>query len=467
MSDLWRAARRSLLRLRDKKRIWENVQMTEQDSITGANDSEANHPDAFAKHLGMFIEPEGSHLIERTRALGEWVRQRTELSTWPYARALDQAPGAMTRIKSQNGITVEGYNFGSQDYLGLSQHPAVRDAAMSALREFGPHAAASPMLQGNTTLSRRLEQEIAELVNMDHVLLFPTGWAAGFGAIVGLVRSNDHIVIDQLAHSCLMQGARAATANIRFFHHNDIDDVRKKLRRIRAKDAVNAILVVSEGLFSMDSDSPDIAGLQDACNEYGAVLMVDVAHDLGAQGPGGTGQIGVQKMLGKVDIVMGSFSKTFSSNGGFVAAHDLSVKQFLGIYGGSHTYSNAISPVQCGVVAEALRIVRSAEGDELRARSKANIHKLRGEFALKGIECLGAPSNVVPVTVGDEKLAKWTSHYLEMNGLIANLVEYPAVARNRARFRFQVMASHTEDQIESAIEIFCRSMDAAQKKVSA
>src|SRR6185295_2735408 len=205
----------------------EGSNMLEQDTLISPNQS-----DAFRKHLGMFIEPVGAHLIERTKALSEWVRQRTELSTWPYARALDQAPAAKTKIKSQNGIIVEGFNFGSQDYLGLSQHYAIRDAAVRALVEYGPHAAASPMLQGNTQLSRRLEGEIAELVNMDHVLLFPTGWAAGFGTIVGLVRSNDHIVIDQLAHSCLMQGARAATQNIRYFHHNNIVDVRKKLRRI-------------------------------------------------------------------------------------------------------------------------------------------------------------------------------------------------------------------------------------------
>ncbi|MGA9770054.1 MAG: aminotransferase class I/II-fold pyridoxal phosphate-dependent enzyme [Blastocatellia bacterium] len=113
-----------------------------------------------------------------------------------------------------------------------------------------------------------------------------------------------------------------------------------------------------------------------------------------------------------------------------------------------------------------MRIVRSAEGDQLRSLSKTNINQLRESFAAKAVECLGAPSNVVPVTVGDERLAKWTSHFLEMNGLIANLVEYPAVPRNRARFRFQVMASHTKDQIESAIEIFCRSMAAAHQKLS-
>ncbi len=434
--------------------------MTEQEEY-----ERIHQTDAFTKHLGMFIEPEGAHLTERTRPLGQWLTERTQFNTWPYARALEQAPAPTTRIRSQNDRVITGYNFGSQDYLGLAQHPAIRDAGIDALMQYGPHAAASPMLQGNTTLSRRLEAEIAELVNMDHVLLFPTGWAAGFGAIVGLVRSNDHIVIDQLAHSCLMQGARAATPNVRFFRHNDAAELRRKLRRIRDKDARNGILVISEGLFSMDSDSPNIVALQDACGEYGAVLMMDVAHDLGAQGPSGTGQIGLQRMLGNVDLVMGSFSKTFASNGGFVATHDLSAKQYLGIYSGSHTYSNAISPVQCAVVLEAMRIVRSAEGDRLRALARANIHQLRDGFKHRGIECLGEPSNVVPVTVGDERLAKWTSCYLEENGLIANLVEYPAVARNRARFRFQVMASHTPEQIDTAIDIFCDSMALARKKV--
>jgi 7-keto-8-aminopelargonate synthetase-like enzyme len=421
--------------------------------------------DVFAKHLGMFIDPEGTHLIDRTGPLGQWVAERTELNTWPYARALEQAPGTATRIRSQNHRLIEGCNFGSQDYLGLSQHPAIHGAAVRALHAYGPHAAASPMLQGNTRLSRSLERELAELLNMDHVLLFPTGWAAGFGAIAGLVRSKDHVVIDQLAHSCLMQGARAATPNVRFFRHNDASDLRRKLKRIRDNDSRNGILVVSEGLFSMDSDSPDIARLQEACSEHTAVLLMDVAHDLGAQGPGGAGQIGVQNMLGKVDLVMGSFSKTFSSNGGFVATHDSSLQQYLAIYAGSYTYSNAISPVQCGVVLECLGIVRSAEGDQLRAQARANIQRLRNGFTSAGIETLGVPSNIVPVSVGDEDLAKFTSRFLEEYGLIANLVEYPAVARNRARFRFQVMATHTAGQIDTAISIFCAAMTAARSGV--
>src|SRR6185369_15691067 len=151
--------------------------MAEQESLI-----DTAHEDAFTKHLGMFIEPEGAHLTERTHPLGLWLKQRTLLNTWPYARSLELPPAPTTRIRSQNDRLVSGFNFGSQDYLGLSQHPAIRQAALHALADFGPHAAASPMLQGNTQLSRQLEGQLAELVNMDHVLLFPTGWAAGFGA---------------------------------------------------------------------------------------------------------------------------------------------------------------------------------------------------------------------------------------------------------------------------------------------
>lgn len=418
--------------------------------------------EAFSKHLGLFAHPKGAHLTQRTRPLGEWIDMRTGLNTWPYARTLQDRPGSETRLESQNGRQVEGINFGSQDYLGLASHPAIHDAAMAALKEFGPHTAASPMLQGNTSLGRELETAVGDLLQMENVLLFPTGWAAGFGTITGLVRPTDTIVIDQLAHACLLQGARAATPNLYMFRHNDAEALRHRLGKIRSKDTENAILVVSEGLFSMDSDSPDIALLQAACREFGAVLMMDVAHDLGASGPGGTGQIGLQEMLGQVDLVMGSFSKTFASNGGFLATNDRSVRQYLGIYGGSHMYSNGFSPVQAGVVLKALEIVRSPEGTILREQAFDNILRLRAGFDVRGVECLGNPSNVVPVMAGDDAVGKWTSRLLEENGLIANLVEFPAVPRGQARFRFQVMATHTRQQIDQGVDIFCRCLDEAK-----
>lgn len=418
--------------------------------------------EAFGKHLGLFAHPKGAHLTQRTRPLGEWIDLRTDLNTWPYARTLQDRPGAETRLESQNGRQVEGINFGSQDYLGLASHPAIHEAALAALKEFGPHTAASPMLQGNTSLGREVEAAVGDLLQMENVLLFPTGWAAGFGAITGLVRPTDTIVIDQLAHACLIQGARAATPNLYMFRHNDVEALRHRLGKIRSKDTENAILVVSEGLFSMDSDSPDVALLQAACREFGAVLMMDVAHDLGASGPGGTGQIGLQDMLGQVDLVMGSFSKTFSSNGGFVATNDRSVRQHLGIYAGTHMYSNGFSPLQAGVVLKALDIVRSPEGAILREQSFDNILRLRAGFEVRGVECLGDPSNVVPVIAGDDAVGKWTSRLLEENGLIANLVEFPAVPRGQARFRFQVMATHSAQQIDQGVDLFCRCLEEAR-----
>src|SRR6185503_18715267 len=213
---------------------------------------------------------------------------------------------------------------------------------------------------------------------------------------------------------------------------------------------------------SMDSDSPDLFRLQGLCREFDAVLMVDVAHDLGASGPGGTGQIGIQKMLGEVDLVMGSFSKAFASNGGFLASHRRSIKQFLGVFGPTHMFSNALSPLQVGVANAALQIVRSREGDQLRRQSAYNVNRLRDSFAARGVTCLGQPSNVVPVSVGDEIVAKYMSGLLESRGLLSNMVEFPAVPRGKSRFRFQVMATHTPRQIDDAVEIFCASLEIAR-----
>ncbi len=421
--------------------------------------------DFLKKTLSSFIHPRGRHLVERTSSMGEWVDGRTERNTWPYSRVLDTAPLTTAKLASRDNTAIEGINFASQDYLGLSSHPTIHMAVLEALREYGPHMASSPTLIGNTAVSEKLERSLGDLLKTEHVLLFPTGWGAGFGTIAGLVRPEDHIVMDGLAHACLKQGAMAATRKLYSVRHNDLPSFRRRLQAIRAKDAENSILVVTEGLFSMDSDSPDILTLQGICREFDAVLLVDVAHDLAASGPSGTGQIGIQNVLGDVDLVMGSFSKSLASNGGFLASHSRSVKQFLSWFGGPHIFSNALSPIQVGVVTAALQIVRSREGDRLRRQALYNIKRLRAAFSRRGVECLGNPSNVVPVSVGDETLAKSMSGLLEKNGLLANLVEFPGVPRGKSRFRFQVMATHTPEQIDDAVDVFCACLEVAREMV--
>jgi len=361
---------------------------------------------------------------------------------------------------------MRGVNFASQDYLSLSSHPAIKAVAKETIEAYGVHNAGSPALVGNTTHSVALERKIAEFLQMDHVALFPTGWAAGFGVIKGLVRSADHIVMDALAHTCLQEGAAAATKNVVLFRHLQVDECREKLRAIRARDTENGIMVITEGLFSMDSDTPDLGAMQELCREYNAVLMVDVAHDLGSLGEDGRGHIGLQKMIGKVDLVMGSFSKTFASNGGFVACKTRAVKEYLGFYSPPCTFSNALSPVQAATVLKAFEIVDSTEGRELRSALLRNVLSLRDELRGAGFDVYGDPSAIVCVRMGSEGLTRLVGRRLPELGLIANLVEFPAVPKGQARFRMQVMAKHSPQNITDAVQRLRTAFDAGSQELS-
>jgi glycine C-acetyltransferase len=250
----------------------------------------------------------------------------------------------------------------------------------------------------------------------------------------------------------LQDGAAAATANINICGHLNNKHVLRALKKIRDKDTQNAILVVTESLFSMDSDTPDIAALQDLCREFQATLVIDVAHDLGNLGEDGRGHLGLQQMVGRVDIVMGSFSKTFASNGGFVACNSAAVREYLKFYSAPQTFSNALAPSQAATVLKAFDIVTSNEGRALRAQLMANIRHLRTALDRAGFEVLGDPSAIVPVLMHAEGLARLVASRLPTLGLVANLVEYPAVAKGSARFRFQVMAKHSRKEIDEAVD---------------
>lgn len=393
----------------------------------------------------------GKNLLDRIEAFYEWQNLRRENGLWPLGRSTEAGPKRFVAAFDDEGERMEGVNFASQDYLSMTGHPAIREAAIQAIDEFGVHSAGSPALVGNTTVSMALENKIAEFLGTEHAIVFPTGWAAGFGIVKGLVRSCDHIVMDALSHACLQEGAQAATKNIHLFRHNDVAHARTKLEKIRAKDPENGILIITEGLFSMDSDAPNINALQNLAREFGATLVVDVAHDLGSMGPGGRGFIGAQDMLGKVDIVMGSFSKTFASNGGFVACNARHIKEYLRYYSSPNTFSNALSPVQSAIVLKAFEIIESKEGDALRSDLMDNILLLRQLLAQSGFETYGEPSPIVCVKLGNEGTARLTARQLTPLGLVANLVEFPAVPKGQARLRMQVMANHTREDVMNAV----------------
>lgn len=424
-------------------------------------------PAALTGSMRDFRVPGGVDLLGRTEGFFKWQNLRRQNGLWPFSRATEDGPSTVCSAQDDSGNKMRGVNFASQDYLSLSAHSGIKATAKEVIERCGVHSAGSPALVGNTSYSVKLERKIAEFLRMEEVVLYPTGWAAGFGIIKGLVRSADHVVMDMLSHSCLQEGASAATNNIYQFRHLDNDYCRNILTKIRAKDRENGILVVTEGLFSMDSDTPDLVGLQQLCHEFNATLVVDVAHDLGCLGEDGRGHIGMQNMLGKIDIVMGSFSKTFASNGGFVACKSRAVKEYLRFYSAPATFSNALSPVQAATVLKAFEIVESDEGRAQRDALMANIVSLRHHLRGAGLDYYGDPSAIVCVKMGSEGLARLVSRRLPELGLVANLVEFPAVPKGAARIRMQVMANHSEQNIVKAVEILKTARQQAEVEFEA
>lgn len=406
-----------------------------------------------------FRDLRGKDLMTRIGGFYEWQHTRRRHGLWPYSKATEQAPLAVCAARDDSGVRFAGLNFATQDYLGLSSDPEIKEVAKAVIDEYGVHSAGSSALAGNTKYSLRLERTIAEFLDVEHTVLYPTGWAAGYGAIKGLVRPADHVVMDGLAHACLQEGAYSATANVHLHGHLNLQSARRHLKRIRARDVENGILVVTESLFSMDSDTPDLRALQELCHEYEATLLVDVAHDLGSLGEGGRGFIGQQGMSGQIDIVMGSFSKTFASNGGFVACNSPAVRQYLKFYGCSATFSNALSPVQAATVTKAFDIVRSDKGRQLRRLLLERVGEMREALAAAGLQVIGDPSAIVPVLVGDEALARMVSRRLPELEVIANLVEYPAVAKGNARFRLQMMPTHSAENVRELAARLRRAVD--------
>jgi len=407
------------------------------------------HP--LNKSNAHFASPKGPSLSDRLESYSTWIEARISNGYWPYARNLSTPPEPTAKIAYTGRTAHNGINLAAQDYLALSTHPEIKEAAISTTRDFGVHSAGSAMLLGNNPMSLQLEAALSDLLHLDYILLFPTGWTAGYGTVTGLIRDYDHIVVDQLAHACLQGGAAAATKNVHRYRHLDVAHAAEILGRIRSTDTQNAILVIAEGVFSMDSDSPDLAALHASCREFRATLLVDVAHDLGCLGDG-TGQIGMQGMLGKIDIVMGAFSKTFASNGGFIATSDSRIKRYLQWFANPHTFSNALSPIQCAVVIKAISVVRSQEGE---TRRRGLLHAstfFRAQLRQHGLETLGSPSAIVPVMLGKDAFAREASKAVAGSDTFVNLVEFPAVGLGAARFRCQLMATHTDEQLAQAAQ---------------
>ena len=414
--------------------------------------------------LGLFDfkDPVGKDFSTRCEPFMDWVDAASREGYFQFLRHHVDAPGETTEVVGWGGQSYSGINLASQDYLGLARHPRVVRASADAALEKGTHSSGSETLGGGFGEAKRLERIVADFTGQPHVVLFPTGWAAGYGAIRALVRPHDVVLMDALAHNCLQQGAQASTPNVATFAHNDLDSLENRLRRARAGQPDAAILVVTESLFSMDSDYPDFERMSRLCDAYEASLMVDVAHDLGVLGPGGRGVLHETGMLEEVPFLVGSFSKTFASIGGFFAARHRGPTLYARGFSGSYTFSNYLVPSQVAAVTAAFEVVASREGDELRRRTLENAAILRDALAAQGIPALGRVSPLVLPVIGPEPVARVAYRYCLEHGLILNNIEFPACRRGEARFRMQVTPLHTAGQMHRAAGIVRDSLEHAR-----
>ena len=419
-------------------------------------------PDPPAGSPGDPRPPPDADLAAKAETFATWFDESVRHGGFAYSKRLTRAPGPDTPLRYADGRVHTGYNFCSQDYLGLATHPEITQAAGRAITRHGVHSAGSTALAGGSDLADELEAALAAHLDMPFVTLFPSGWAAGYGVTRGLVRANDHVIIDVLAHNCLQEGSAAATRNVHYFRHLNLTHACEKLAAIRAHHADGGILLITESLFAVDAGVPDLVALQAACREFGAMLLVDASHDLGCSGPGGTGQIGLQGLHGQLDLVMGSLAKTLATNGGFVATRRRAIREYFRYHSPTNAFSTALAPAQIAVALAALRIVRSSEGERRRSGLLAAAEALRRGLTARNVEVLGQPAAIVLAMVGQDEVARLAVKLAAEAGVLANLIEYPVVARHSARFRLEVMSAHEPEDCEVAARCLADCIDRAR-----
>lgn len=392
-------------------------------------------------------------LMDRWQPMAEWyeLRLKMGLDASCKANACRIGPRVVARDRAGRGLS--GINMASQDFLSLASHPKILAAASAAARRYGVHSAGTAMQMGLTTLTTMLEDRIARFVGMGQATVFPSGWTAGFGAIRALVRPGDHVLVDALARECLQDGAAASGARVHQLPHGSYEAIARRLERLRDEDPQAGILVVTEALFAMEQGAPDLHALQSLCRRYAATLLVDVANDLGALGPTGRGVCEMQDIHGGIDILTGSFSKTFAANGGFVASNHPALRLALRVGSSVQGCSNAMSPLQAAVVLAALEIVDSEEGAERRTRLMQNIERLREGLQDAGFEVTGAPGAVVTVRLGRLECARRLTADMLAHGALLNLTEPLTSGSAHALWRLKLLADHGADEVDGFVAI--------------
>lgn len=416
---------------------------------------------AVAHEVPDFLEPSEPDLLRRWGRHQAFWDARLAARLDPTARVMLERVGPRAQVMTRSRDRLAGVNFASQDHLSLTSHPAICEAAAAAIRNWGVHGAGAASHQGASLPVLTLEERLAELFSCREATVFPSGWAAGYGAVRALVRDGDHVVIDCLARSCFQDAAAIATRNVHWVPHCSHTAVETRLARLRAVDSHNGILVVTESVFALTAAAPDLRTLRTACRVHGATLLIGLGHDLGTSGDGGLGALSAQGLLDETDIVTGSFAHAFASNGGFVAGNAPGLRPALQALSSTLAGSSALSPVQASIVLAAHGIIRSAEGAKRRKTLAANVQRLREGLRRRAFEILGTPKAIVPVILGGVRQGRVMTREALDRGALVNLVEHPAVAHSRSQWSLLVMADHAAEHLNEMVRIAVEAREQA------
>ena len=365
-------------------------------------------------------------------------------------RRVDSAPGARLDIDGQSLL-----NFSSNDYLGLANHPALKSAAIRGLEKFGAGAGASRLICGSLTPFHELEEALAAFKKTESALTFSTGYATAIGAITALLDKEDIIILDKLVHASIVDAARLSGAKLRVFAHNDLNDLEDILKWAKgtlhpspfSRQPSRQVLVVTEGIFSMDGDAAPLREIVVLKEQYGAWLMVDEAHATGILGQNGRGLADELGVGSQIDIQMGTLGKALGTSGGFICGSRALV-DFLVNRARSFIFSTAPVPAAAAAAGAAIELMQTHEGESRRKILWQHVEVVHTARRPQPATRSGA---ILPVIIGGEAEAVAAAAQLRERGIFVPAIRYPTVARGQARLRVTLTAAHTKKDVEQLI----------------
>jgi 8-amino-7-oxononanoate synthase len=359
-----------------------------------------------------------------------------------FFRKLESAQDSEVVVSGKRVIMI-----GSNNYLGLTSHPRVKEAAIKAIEKFGSGCAGSRFLNGNLEIHEELETKLARFFRKEAALVFATGYQTNLGTISALLGRNDVAIIDKYDHASIIDGCRLSFGKVKKYRHNDMKDLERVLEATKDKGK----LIIVDGIFSMEGDIADLPNIVKLAKAYGARVMVDDAHGIGVLGAGGRGTAEHFGVEDQVDLIMGTYSKSLAAIGGFVAGSK-EVIDFIKHIGRSMIFSASLPPSLVASVSIALDIIE--EQPQLRTQLWKNTHKMLKSYKELGYDTGTSETPIVPIIIKDNMKVYAMCKFLFDHGVFVNPVVSPAVPPGRELLRTSYMATHTEEQLDKVLGAF-------------